>query len=279
MAAASTNIRKIIQSIIKSENPTLGYDWWMSPEITHPVTHAASCLNFKVAVLRSDAENVFATASRTVENMEKILAILRKVQEIEKGYVEWETSLPVNWLYTTVAWVDQDPNIDLKDAPAYPGKLDSYNDLWMASVWNLARSTRIFASGLAIRCAAWLYAPLDYRTTPEYISAAKLGSDLIAAIASSIPYHLGWGNSIDLEEYGHPNFACGDNFSQGPKGLAAMFCIWPLFAAASSDFALPSQRTWLLGRLRYIGETVGIQQAAIYKDVCHSPPYLAMINN
>lgn len=239
----------------------------MSPIVKHPVTHAVSCLNFKVAVLRSDAENIFATSSRTVGNMEKVLAILRKVEAIETEYVEWEKNLPASWLCTTVAWIEQNPNKDLTNSPGYPGRLDTYSDLWMASVINLARSTRIFASGLVLRCAAWLYAPMDYRTTPEYIAAAKLGSDLITDIISSIPFHLGWGNEPNHEEYHHSSFACGENQTTSPKGLAAMSCIWPLFAAASSDFALESQRTWMLGRLKYIHETVGIQQAIIWKDV------------
>ena len=44
-------------------------------------------------------------------------------------------------------------------------------------------------------------------------------------------------------------------------GASAVFLLWPMFVAGTSDFATPEQREFLAGRLRYIGDELGIRQA------------------
>jgi hypothetical protein len=43
--------------------------------------------------------------------------------------------------------------------------------------------------------------------------------------------------------------------------------MWPLFAAAASDFASPSQRIFLRGRLKHVAQIMGINQALILSEV------------
>jgi hypothetical protein len=62
------------------------------------------------------------------------------------------------------------------------------------------------------------------------------------------------------------NFACGTN-DPTVKPLTGIFVMWPLFAAAASDFATPSQRIFLRGRLKHVAEIMGINQALILFEV------------
>jgi hypothetical protein len=44
--------------------------------------------------------------------------------------------------------------------------------------------------------------------------------------------------------------------------------MWPMFVAANSDFATPEQRAFVKGRLIYIAENLGINQADRLMQVC-----------
>lgn len=153
---------------------------------------------------------------------------------------------------------------ELLESEVYPGRIDTFPDVWIANVWTLLRVTRLFVSGAVVRCAAWLNTSVDYRTTPEYAAAAKLGTDAVNDIIAGIPYHLGWkANKGPLKRFavaGDDCFAFGNN-QNTPRALGAYLCTWPVFGAYCSDFATDAQRTWLRGRLKYITDVMGINQA------------------
>lgn len=47
------------------------------------------------------------------------------------------------------------------------------------------------------------------------------------------------------------------------KGRASIFLLWPLYVASSSDFSSPSERLYLRGKMKYIGDNLGVSQAVI----------------
>ncbi|KAL3426144.1 negative acting factor [Phlyctema vagabunda] len=253
----------IINCMSASKAPMLGTEWWIAEAIKDETSQFVTKLNLRVAELRAELNQILATSPRNQENFEKVLALMRRAQGMEQDYLAWEDQLPDLWRVRTVAWIDNVPDGDLYKADVCPGKVDMYDDIFIASVWNMARVSRLFISGIIIRCAAWVCAPVDYRTTPEYATAARLGVDMISDIVASIPYHLGWRT----DEYGHltpgdlSGFACGTDNITSPKALGGFFCIWPLFSTSCSDFTTDSQRKWIKGRLLFISETMGMNQA------------------
>jgi hypothetical protein len=260
--------------MLNSKVPDPEIAWWTEQPAEDRCGHEHCALNFRVAELRANSDKTLKMAGRTADNMEKVLKLLRQAEAVEQKYFDWEKSLPSKWHYRTVAWAERDPNADLSSIPAYPGRVDVYSDLWMASKYNFARTSRLFASSLVLRCTVWLCSPIDYRITPEYAVAAKLGSEIIQDIVSSVPFFLEGVQNADPRPLNLTEFACGEVEDRTPKGLAAFFIMWPIFAAASSDFATDSQRAWLRGRLRFIGETVKIQQASVWADVSANQVFL-----
>lgn len=188
---------------------------------------------------------------------------------MEQEFKEWEESLPDFWRPKTTAWVDNVPGGDLMKAEVSPGRVDMYEDLFIANAWNHARVSRQFVSGLVVRCAAWICHPVDYRTTPEYATSARLGIDMVTDILASIPYFLGWR----LDENGTlipgdlSGFGTGRDDITSPSALGGWLCIWPLFCATCSDYATDSQRTWIRGRMNLIGEVMGLNQARVIGSV------------
>jgi len=183
---------------------------------------------------------------------------MRRAQALEREFVLWEDTIPDHLRVSTVAWVDSVPGGDLMRADVCPGKVDMYPDMFVATMWNSARISRIFLAVIIIRCAAWVCFPVDYRTTPEYAQYSRVGQDMITNIIASIPFHLGC------------TFEDGTIKTRDDAGLiGGFFCIWPLICASCSDFTTDAQRLWIKGRFKFISETMGMNQAKVVGSVSH----------
>lgn len=216
-------------------------------------------LNLRVAELRSEITSLLGATPRTAESFAHVHDIMQRAQTLDREFQHWADSVPDRLRVATVAWIDNVPGGDLQQADVCPGKVDMYEDLFASSLWNMARVSRVFLSGIIIRCAAWLAFPVDYRTTPEYAHYSRLGQEHIIDIIASIPYHLGnrWENG-ELNMKSHEGL------------LGGFFVIWPLIIAACSDFTTDNQRAWIRGRFKYIGEYMGMNQAKVTGAVSSS---------
>jgi hypothetical protein len=157
----------------------------------------------------------------------------------------------------------------------FPGRVDAYPDFVTAMAWNIGRVTRLLLASLNIRLAAWICAPVDYRTTPEYETSRGICEAIIPDIIASVPYHLGWHiNGKRLGGSGLSAFACGEEGAC--KALPALFLIWTLTCIKNHDITTDEQRAWARGRLKFIAEEVGLKYAHIVNQVssflCPSPP-------
>lgn len=243
-------------------------EWWISDAAKDEIGTFVTKLNLQAAELRAEA-NTLASYPRTPENFPKAHSLIKRAQVMEQEYQAWEDSLPENWRIRTVAWVDNVPGGDITRADVCPGKVDMYDDIWIANVYNHARVSRLFMAGVIVRCAAWLCYPVDYRTTPEYAMSAKLCVDIISDVIGSTPYHLGWRLSQqgDLTPGDFSGFATGNDDLTSAKALGGFFCIWPLFCVSCLDYTSDSQRQWIQGRLNWISETMGLNQAKVLSTV------------
>ncbi len=255
---------QIINCLSASRAPDLGTEWWITDAIKEETSQVVTHLSLLTAELRADVNRSMMMISRTPENIELVLDFMRRARQIEQGFLDWESKVPDIWKYKTAAWVDNVAAGDVTNSEVFPGKIDVYSDMWIAVVWNNARVSRLFISGVVVRCAAWLCAPVDYRTTPEYAAAARLGVDMINDLIASVPFFLGYKADqeiIGLTSEDSSGFACGEDGPGARKSLGAYFCIWPLFSTLCSDFATDSQRAWIKGRMRYMKEQMGMNQA------------------
>jgi hypothetical protein len=249
--------------------PALGSEWWLSDFSKDDIGVFSVKLNLRVSELRHEINGALATYSRTPENFQKVMDLMKRAQAMEQEYQDWQASLPSDWRARTVAWVDQIPGGEISKAEVCPGRVDMYDDVWLANTWNHTRVARLFISGAIVRCAAWICSPVDYRTTPEYAQSVRLCVDLVTDIIASIPYHLGWrvgsnGTLTTPGDMGSPRTS--ETFSC-PKALGGFFCLWPLFAINNSDYTSDSQRNWAKGRLVWISENLGLKHAKVLSSV------------
>jgi len=266
-----TDTRQIVQTLSRSKNPLMGVDWWLDGAVSDEAAAESQRLNITTAELRAKVARLLEGGmARTSENMELVFDLIRRAQIVDQECVSWAKRLPEAWHFRTVAWEDNVPDGDYSKAEVFPGRVDIYGDFYIASVWNMVRVCRLILSSVIVRCAAWVCSPVDYRTTPEYATAARTCVDIITDIVASVPYHLGWHlKRRHLLENQLSGFACGEEDSL--KGLAGFFLTWPLTCINGQDYTTDSQRAWVLGRLKYIADECGIKYAHILSQVERSP--------
>lgn len=262
------------------KKPEWDIDLWRSDDEEGDIREVVNRLVLQAAELRYEINGLMTLAARTPENVSKVNDAMQRSWDMERKFQEWIANLPDGLRFTTVAWVESISSDQLLDSEVYPGKIDTFPDVWIANVWTLLRVTRLFVSGAVVRCAAWLNTSVDYRTTTEYAEAARLGTDAVNDIIAGIPYHLGWkankeGSSKRFAVAGDNCFAFGDN-QNTPRALGAYLSTWPIFSAYCSDFATDAQRTWLRGRLHYITDVMGINQAGTLALVSSAPIQLLL---
>jgi hypothetical protein len=255
----------------------LGAEWWLADAVKDEAAAGCQRINLRTAELRAEVTCIMTSVTRTPENVEIMLAMMRKAQSLDAECVAWTKCLPDQWQYKTLCWEDNVPGGDFANAEVFPGRVDVYNDFWIAAVWNMIRTARLILQSIVVRCAAWVCAPVDYRTTPEYATAARVCGEMITDILASVPYHLGWHakrrHLFDSKELS--GFACGEEDCL--KGLAGYFLTWPLACVNGQDYVSDRQRLWVVGRLRYIGDELGIRYAHILSQVSTLSPYLFLL--
>ncbi|KAI5919736.1 hypothetical protein F4810DRAFT_473423 [Camillea tinctor] len=301
----------IIHSLTTGTAPTMGSEWWITDAVSDPTAAASLRILIKTAELRAEVTRLMNGMTRSPDSIEVMLDMIRKAQAVDRDAVAWMSNVPAAWRFRTVAWEDHIPSSSSSSstgkggredysgyarAEVFPGRVDVYRDFWTASVWNLSRTARLILASLVVRCAAWVCAPVDYRTTPEYATAARTCADVIADIIASVPYHLGWhlkrkhllrrrgsGGQREMGKGGEDGSSSGmgldsdpgwdwdddddydyeSNEEKGIKGLAGYFLTWPMTCVNSNDFTTDAQRAWIHGRLRFIGNDLGVKYAHI----------------
>ncbi|KAI1863636.1 hypothetical protein JX265_008853 [Neoarthrinium moseri] len=257
----------IIHTLTSGKSPIMGVEWWLNDAVKDETAAKVQRIMIKTGELRAEVTRLMNCMARTPENIEIMLNMIRRSQMVDQEAVSWMRDVPDFWKYRTVAWEDNVPNGDYARAEVYPGRIDLYTDFWIASVWNMCRTSRLINASLIVRCAAWVSAPVDYRTTPEYATCSRTCVEVITDIIASVPYHLGWHlkRKDVLQKANLGQFACGEEDSL--KGLAGYFLTWPLACVHGQDYTTDTQRAWVNGRLKYIGDELGVKYAHILSQL------------
>jgi hypothetical protein len=257
----------IIHTQSTGKAPAMGAEWWINDAVNNEQATQCQRLNIQTAELRAEVNRLMGQAGRSPENVDLMLKMMRKCQNLEQECANWGHNLPDYFNWKTVAWEDHVPQGDYAKAEVFPGRVDLYQDLWIASVWNLIRCSRLILASMIVRCAAWICSPVDYRTTPEYATAARTAMDLLTDIIASVPYQLGWFRKRRhlLDKNHMSSFGCGEEDAQ--KGLPGYLLTWPLTVIVGQDYTSDSQRAWARGRLYYIANYLGVRYAHMLAEL------------
>lgn len=263
----AVRVQMIIHSLSTGKPPNLNINWWVDDPEGLDVSSEFQKFSSRTALLKYDVNRVLGTLTRTADNTQLIQDFMQKCHALDRQMVEWLQKLPEALRWTTEAWEDYNPKRDYSKSEAFPGRIDHYGDLWVANLWNVMRCLRIVLACLTMRLKAWIISPADYRTTPEYATVSGICVEAIADIIASVPYQLGWfckrkdlNTRVQLSGY-----ACGEDDTE--KSLAGFFAIWPLVCIQNQDYLTDLQRVWVKGRLKCIGNHLGVRYAHMLSNL------------
>lgn len=260
----AVRLQIIARTLSSGTSSVMGVNWWL-PESVAADSIGARYQRFALEVsdLRAEVTRLMATLSRNDQGLELMLEMLRKVQDLDLQMANFLHGLPPEYQFTPLYWEDGVlGDGEVRHAPLYPGRVDAYSDLIVASIWNATRATRIILMSLLIRVAAWVCSPADFRSTPEYATAVRTCKANIADIISAVPYMLSMHHK-DVQRPSAPapgGFACGTD--EQSKMLGGLMVAWPLSTVRTCDYTMDEQREWAIGRLNFIASELGIKYAS-----------------
>lgn len=273
----AVRLQIIARTLSSGTSSVMGVNWWL-PESVAADSVGARYQRFALEVtdLRAEVTRLMATLARNDQGLELMLEMLRRVQDLDLQMANFLQGLPAEYQITPLYWEDKvfgDGDGDtqaIRRAPVFPGRVDAYSDLIVASIWNATRATRIILMSLLIRVAAWVCSPADFRSTPEYATAVRTCRANIADIISSVPYMLSMHHQRTTTDAQQPGasasapapggFACGTD--EQSKMLGGLMVAWPLSTVRTCDYTLDEQREWAVGRLNFIASELGIKYAS-----------------
>ncbi|KAJ6780895.1 hypothetical protein PWT90_05555 [Aphanocladium album] len=259
--------QQIIHSFSSGQPAQRGVDFWIKDAIKDSYATDLQRITLQVSELKTEANKLLVSLHRSPENIEIIMQVIRKCQIKDHELLQWTKNIPENYQPKPVTWINDVPGGDYSKAEVFPGRVDAFQDLWVATIWISMRCARLVLASIIVRSAAWVCSPVDYRTTPEYATCANTCAGVITDLCAAIPYQLGWFKSRQelLQRSDLTGYCCGDDGVA--KGLSGYFVTWPLSCIITQDYSTASQRQWAKGRLGHIASDLGVRYAKMLTHV------------
>lgn len=198
----------------------------------------------KLSNLRADIN------SKTITDGRQILAT---AYAIEAELMAWLAGLPPTFMYTTI----KNPTIDAeflrrsRGILPYSNQYHIYREFWLGHTWNQYRCARIIVTEIIMSCLRRLSTHSAGGCSSEALDAhcnglRETARQLAVDICASVPDHLGLVGELSTDKRSH---------------IGGIVLLWPLFLAGATENRTHALRKWVVGCLRSIGYTMGIDQA------------------
>lgn len=259
--------QQIIHSFSSGQPVARNVDFWIKDAMKDPFATNLQRITLQISELKTEANKLLVSLLHSPENTKTIMNVIRKCQLKDQELQHWSENIPDNYKGKPVTWVSGVPGGDYSKAEVFPGRVDAFQDLWVTTVWVTMRCSRLVLASMIVRAIAWVYSPIDYRTTPEYATWSNTCASIITDLCAAIPYQLGWFKSRQelLERSDLTSYCCGDE--AGAKGLSGYFVTWPLSCIITQDYSTAGQREWAKGRLEFIASDLGVRYAKMLTHV------------
>ena len=180
-----------------------------------------------------------------------------EVMALDLGIAKWQEAQVQDFKPRTVGYVSQGKAGPNPGVGYWPGKVDTYFDLYVAGVWNTSRTARFLLINLIYTLSNILNNNQDH--SREQQDALRLVEDICA----SIPYHLADDLQTFLRDMGKKN-TTAMNPGRPVGGLLLMH---PVYAASQLSIIPQQMREYMRECLVWIGTHMGIGQASLFAKV------------
>jgi hypothetical protein len=189
---------------------------------------------------------------------------------LDSHLTAWADEVIKSWPCESFVDSDFSSQTASKHVETFPQHRRSQCDLWVSNMWNSYRCCHIFTHAILLECIESFPASEQHRWSMTRSHSLRIIQDMVDGICMSVPSHLGHQEPQGLSNVSNqslPSVPCGDGFDQSTKALGGYLLMWPLFLAASMPCVPDQQRNWIREQLVYIGNGLGIKQAAVLSSV------------
>lgn len=207
--------------------------------------------------------------------------IAKKLLPIDQMLETWSNCAPDNWIPVTydvrslvpgsepglnANFYAASPRYAERDDCSYDGQWDLYEDLWIASVWNNYRGSRIIIHESIL--AATISTMKTDTLTEDLIKtimdeSVRVLGEMMAGICRSIYFHMSSrsAHAPFLDSYPPSRSSYPTIPADTTEMSGTYLVIWPLYMAGLLRTTPPDQRSWIADKLEDIGRAVGNKQA------------------
>ena len=181
--------------------------------------------------------------------------VLQDANHINGELQAWADSVPDPWLYCSATGIECPVNQPLEKF-VYQDRMDVYEDINIANVWNNYRTNRLTINRVILACLNQQGIPLTHRLAQ---SARLANQELVDAICASVPFHLGTktlGGPMDRDEVQYPYL--GSSYLGRPQRQAcAAYGGWYMLDSLKHclivDDLREGQKGWIIDQIKRIG--------------------------
>ncbi len=174
---------------------------------------------------------------------------------LDRNLAEWQVSQVQDFNPRTVGHVNQGQSKSTPAVGYWPGRVDSYFDLYVAGVWNTSRTGRLLLISLILKLSKLLNDNQDH--SREHENAQILTEDIIA----SVPYHLAEDLHVFLRNVGK------DTAISPGRPVGGLLLMHPIYVASTLLIVPQKLREHMQECLAWIGTHMGIGQASLFAKV------------
>lgn len=234
-------VKCIASHIQPPEQSEQWLDLFREPE---PSISLGKC-HIRNAKLCVEAQKVFDAKVRDDTWVVRMLQVIRSGLQLDIDFQAWSKK--------TDLWQVKQYRSPSATAETYPIHL--YHDLYIATIWNNYRSSRIHLQEVLKRCDFLVQehphaAKLSLENESIQAECSSIISELVSDICSSIPFCMG-----EIDSTG-----------EIPKTtrilpLCGRMTLWPIYVAMTSADNDSETEVWLRSKLEYISNVMGIRLA------------------
>ena len=220
-------------------------------------------ISAQVTNLRGYADRVLQRSSPC--SAWEIDQVLQMAHQVDAKLQEWADTVPQTWSYCPATGI-QCPIDVPREAFVYQDRMDFYEDVNMANVWNTYRTNRIWVHRVILACLARQDFHLKMHEVVQ--SARQTTQELVDDICASVPFHLGTkmlGDTRDRDEVQYPH-RDGSYLGRAQRQACAAFGGWYLIDVLKTCLTVEGlrqgQKEWIRGQMKRIGILYSFEWAA-----------------
>lgn len=220
----------------------------------------------RLTPISAQVANLCRLADRTFQvhltpEVDDIDVLINDAYRIDAKLQAWADSVPDLWRYHPATGI-RCPVDQPRELFVYQDRMDVYEDVNIANVWNAYRTNRLSVYRVILKCVSWLGFPTEDK---GHQFLQQVTQELVDAICASVPFHIGTkmvGGPQDRDEVEYP-YRGGSYLTRAQRQACAAYGGWYLLSSLQPclvvDGLRPGQKEWIIDQIKRIGRLYSLK--------------------